>query len=42
MTPVGFLNEAGYETAHFGFCHERLYGEMRYQIDGTEHHNKHF
>ncbi len=41
-TTVDFLNDANYETAHFGFCHERLYGEMRYQIDGAEDHNKHF
>ncbi len=34
QTTVDYLNDAGYETVHIGFCHERLYGEMRYQIDG--------
>ncbi len=35
QTIVDCLNDAGYETFHAGFCHERLYGEMRYQIDGV-------
>ncbi len=34
QTLVDHLNGAGYQTAHVGFCHERLYGEMRYEIDG--------
>ncbi len=34
QTVVDYMNTAGYETFHAGFCHERLYGEMRYQIDG--------
>jgi len=33
-TMVDHLNDAGYQTAHVGFCHERLYGEMRYEVDG--------
>jgi arylsulfatase A-like enzyme len=33
-TLVDDFNDAGYVTAHIGFCHERRYGEMRYQVDG--------
>src|SRR5689334_17950338 len=35
-TLVDHYNEAGYETVHVGFCHERQYGEMRYQVDGKK------
>ncbi len=33
-TLVDHLNEGGYQTAHFGFTHEKPYGEMHYEIDG--------
>ena len=35
LTIVDYLNDAGYHTAHIGFCHERHYGRMRYQLDGV-------
>jgi arylsulfatase A-like enzyme len=34
-TVVDFMNEADYQTVHMGFCHERRYGEMRYEVDGV-------
>ncbi len=35
LTIVDYLNDAGYETAHFGFQHERAPGvSNRYQIEG--------
>jgi arylsulfatase A-like enzyme len=34
-TVVDHMNGADYETIHMGFCHERRYGEMRYQVDGV-------
>jgi arylsulfatase A-like enzyme len=36
-TIVDDFNDAGYTTVHMGFCHERRYGEMRYQVDGKRH-----
>jgi arylsulfatase A-like enzyme len=33
-TLVDDFNDAGYQTVHAGFCHERLYGGMRYAFDG--------
>ena len=33
-TIVDYLNDGGYETAHFGITHERPAGKNRYQIDG--------
>lgn len=35
-TLVDHLNAGGYQTCHVGFQHERCYGEMRYEVDGTE------
>ncbi len=35
-TIVDYLNEAGYETAHFGFQHERYHpAANRYQVEGV-------
>lgn len=34
QTLVDHFNDAGIQTAHFGFTHERRYGNMRYEIDG--------
>ncbi|MFP4580044.1 MAG: sulfatase [Candidatus Sumerlaeia bacterium] len=34
-TLVDYLNAADYETIHMGFCHERWYGAMNYQVDGS-------
>lgn len=36
-TVVDELNDTGYETAHFGFSHERHPLRNRYQIDGQRH-----
>lgn len=40
-TLIDEFNDAGFETVHFGFSHERLYGQMRYAIDGQPGVNEH-
>jgi arylsulfatase A-like enzyme len=34
-TIVDDFNDAGFDTVHCGFMHERLYGQMRYRHDGV-------
>jgi len=34
-TLVDDFNDAGFDTVHCGFIHERRYGQMRYRFDGT-------